>query len=66
MKKNNKEKPKIDVKKLEREIDRLNKMYQKDRITEEEYDKTYQEIENKINKAKSADDKPKDLSYIKE
>lgn len=66
VKKNNKEKPKIDVKKLEREIDRLNKMYQKDRITEEEYDKTYQEIENKINKAKSADDKPKDLSYIKD
>lgn len=61
-----KSKPKIDIKKLEKEIDRINKMYQKGRMKEEDYDREYQEIENKINKAKSYDTKPKDLTYIKD
>lgn len=60
------ENPKIDIKKLEKELDRLNNMYLKERISEEKYDRNYQEIEEKIKKASSKKDKPKDLTYIKD
>lgn len=41
---------KKEKRKLEEELDRLNKMYQKGRIKEENYDKEYDELEGKIKK----------------
>lgn len=46
--------PKDDVvKKLEKELDRLNYQYRKDRISEEEYDTEYEALVKKINDARA-------------
>lgn len=62
----NKPKPKIDIKKLRNRQKRLNDMYEKDRITEEEYEAKYSEIENIIKEANIDESKPKDLTYLKD
>lgn len=43
---------KINIHEIEEEIERLNKMYQKKRIKEEDYDKEYDKLEKKIEEAK--------------
>lgn len=46
--------PKVDiVKKLEKELDRLNLQFRKDRISEEEYDTEYEALVKKINDARA-------------
>jgi hypothetical protein len=62
----NKPKPKIDIKKLRAEQERINKMYRKGRMEEEEYDREFEEIEAKIKAANIDESKPKDLSYLKD
>lgn len=67
VKKTNKRVPVIDIKKLEKELERINNMYRKNRLTEEQYDRDYKEVEDKINKAKSkTEDKPTNLNYLKD
>ncbi len=67
VKKPNTKSPTIDIKKLEKELARINNMYRKNRLTEEEYDRDYKEVEDKINKAKSKTvDKPTNLNYLKD
>jgi DNA invertase Pin-like site-specific DNA recombinase len=61
-----KPKPKIDIKKLRAEQERINKMYRKGRMEEEEYDREFEEIENKIKEADIDESKPKDLTYLKD
>ena len=57
-------KKKINVSELEEEIQRLNKMYQKKRISEEDYDKEYDKLEKKIDEAKrlNANDEKRDIA----
>ncbi len=62
----NKPKPKINIKKLRDEQKRLNNMYKKGRMEEEEYDREFQEIEDKIRAANIDETKPKDLTYLKD
>ncbi|MBR5795382.1 MAG: recombinase family protein [Erysipelotrichaceae bacterium] len=53
-------KPKVvDTKKIQAEIDRLNNMYLKGRISEDMYDKNYKELNDKL---KTVDDAPKPVS----
>lgn len=53
-------KPKVvDAKKIQAEIDRLNNMYLKGRISEELYDNNYKELNEKL---KTVDDAPKTVS----
>lgn len=51
--------PKVDAKKIQAEIDRLNNMYLKGRISEDVYDAKYTELNNKL---KIKDDSPKPVS----
>ena len=53
-------------KKLYDEIDRLNKMYQKGRIKEEDYDNEYEALEKKLRELDEVKDEKKDLSKLKE
>lgn len=54
-----KEKPKVDTKKIQAELDRLNNMYLKGRISEDDYDMKYTELNNKL---KTNVDAPKTVS----
>lgn len=57
------DKPKINKTAIRKEIDRLNNMYRKGRIDEDEYDREYDKLEQKLHQ----DDAPRrDLSSIKE
>ena len=62
----NKPKPKINIKKLRDEQKRINNMYQKGRTSEEDYDREFEEIETKIRAANIDESKPKDLTYLKD
>lgn len=62
----NKPKPAIDVNKLRAQQERINDLYVKARITEEEYEEKYSEIEDKIKAANIDESKPKDLTYLKD
>jgi site-specific DNA recombinase len=67
VKKSIKKTPEIDIKKLESELKRINNMYRKNGLTEEEYDRDYKEVSDKINKAQSkTEDKPANLNYLKD
>ena len=58
-----KQKPKVNKAAIKAEIDRLNNMYQKGRIDEDEYDRKYDELASKLN----VKEEPKrDLSKLKE
>lgn len=46
--KEKKQKPKVDKKKIQAELDRLNNMYLKGRINEDDYDKKYNELNDKL------------------
>lgn len=65
-----KEKPKkSQVEAIKKEMSRLNSMYRKDRITEEEYDRDYLELENKLKIAEIEEGEPekeRDVSHLKE
>ena len=41
-------------------------MYKKGRMEEEEYDREFEELENKIKAANINETKPKDLTYLKD
>ena len=54
------QRPKVDVvKKLEKELERLNYQYRKDRITEEQYDADYEDLVKKISEARLREEKEK-------
>jgi phage shock protein A len=65
-----KEKPKkSQVESIKKEMERLNSMYRKDRITEEVYDRDYLELENKLRVAEIEEESTKnekDVSHLKE
>lgn len=58
-----KKQPKINKDKIRKEIDRLNLMYRKGRIEDDEYDREYEILENKL---KEAEIKKTDLTKAKE
>lgn len=60
-----KPKPKVDTNKIKRELERLNNLYLKDRIKEEEYEKKYKELELKLKLSNKVEEK-RDLTYLKE
>lgn len=66
IKPSSKQKPKININKLKKELERLNYLYKKGRIEEEEYERDYQEIEDKIKSADIKEIKPKDFTYLKD
>lgn len=52
--------PKVDVvKKLEKELERLNYQYRKERITQEQYDADYEDLVKKISEARLREEKEK-------
>lgn len=59
-------KPKININKLKKEQERLNNLYQKGRKSEEDYEREYQELEDKIKSVHLAEKKPRDISYLKD
>ena len=65
-----KEKPKkSQVDSIKKEMDRLNSMYRKGRIDEEEYDRDYLALENKLKVAEIEEgnsDKGRDITHLKE
>lgn len=63
--KEKKEKPVIDKKKVEREIERLNNLYLKSRIEEAEYEKRYKELSLKL-ELNSKVEKKRDMSFLEE
>lgn len=60
-----KEKPKTDRRKIEAEMERLNKMYLKGRIKEEVYDREYEELSQTLNTIEKVE-KPRDFKKIKD
>lgn len=58
-------KPQINISEIRGEMERLNFMFEKNRISENEYDKKYIALENKIEEAKKSENKSVDLSKIK-
>lgn len=58
--------PKTDVKSIKEEIERLNKMYQKNRISEQEYDYEYDRLERKLDKANEDVPKERDLTPLQD
>ena len=62
--KNNIYKPKVNVREIKEEIDRLNKQWRKGRIKEAEYDYEYERLENKLMKAEEEIPKEKDLTPL--
>jgi DNA invertase Pin-like site-specific DNA recombinase len=56
--------PKIDTKSIKEEMDRLNKMYQKNRIDEKEYDYEFERLEKKLENAQKETPKKKDLTPL--
>lgn len=59
---------KSQVESLKKEMDRLNTMYRKGRIDDEEYDKEYLDLENKLKIAEieEGEQKPRDVSHLKD
>lgn len=57
-------KPKDDIKSIKEEMDRLNKQWRKNRITEKEYDYEYERLERKIEKIQQENPKEKDLTPL--
>lgn len=55
---------KVDTKEIKEEMNRLNKMYQKKRISEEEYDYEFDRLEKKLEKATQEQPKEKDLTPL--
>ena len=66
--KSNVDKVKKDIKKIEDEIERVNYRFQKGRISIEEYDKEYEDLESKLKKLKeeTQEKKPRDNSKLLE
>lgn len=62
--KNNIYKPKVNVREIKEEIDRLNKQWRKGRIKEAEYDYEYERLEKKLTKAEEEVPKEKDLTPL--
>lgn len=58
--------PKIDTKSIKEEIARLNKMYQKNRIDESEYDYEFDRLEKKLEAAQKEAPKKRDLTPLYE
>lgn len=65
VKESRKPKPKIDINKIKKEIDRLNNLYLKDRISENEYEAKYKELNLKLKLSNKVEEK-RDLTYLKE
>ena len=61
-----KPKPKYDVSKIKSEMERLNSMYLKNRISEEKYDAEYEDLEQKLKIAESEKVEIRDLKPLKE
>lgn len=59
-------KPKDDIKSIKEEMDKLNKQWRKNRITEKEYDYEYERLEKKIEKIQQENPKEKDLTPLYE
>ena len=57
-------KPKDDIKSIKEEMDRLNKQWRKNRISEKEYDYEYERLEKKIEKIQQENPKEKDLTPL--
>lgn len=57
-------KPKDDIKSIKEEMDRLNKQWRKNRISEQEYDYEYERLEKKIEKIQQENPKEKDLTPL--
>lgn len=57
-------KPKDDIKSIREEMDRLNKQWRKNRISEKEYDYEYERLEKKIEKIQQENPKEKDLAPL--
>ena len=58
--------PKVDTKAIKEEMDRLNRQYRKNRITEEEYDYEYERLEKRLEAAAKEQPKERDLSPLHE
>lgn len=58
--------PKTNIKELKEEMDRLNKQYRKNRISEQEYDYEFERLEKKIEAATKTQPKERDLSPLYE
>lgn len=58
--------PKIDTKAIKEEMDRLNKMYQKKRISEQDYDYEYDRLEKRLEQAEKEQPKERDLTPLQE
>ena len=58
--------PKIDTKEIKAEMERLNKMFQKNRLTEQEYDYEFDRLEKKMEKALKEQPKERDLTPLYE
>ena len=58
--------PKIDVRSIKEKMNRLNKQYLKERISEEEYDYEYERLEKKLEAATKEQPKKRDLTPLYE
>lgn len=58
--------PKIDIKEIKAEMNRLNIQFRKNRITEQEYDYEYERLEKKMEKANKEQPTERDLSPLYE
>lgn len=58
--------PKVDTKAIREEMDRLNRQYRKNRITEEEYDYEYERLEKRLEAANNEQPKERDLTPLYE
>ena len=56
---------KSERKKIQEQLDRLNKLYLKGRISEEDYEFEYEEMENKLNELDNVKEEKKDLANLK-
>ena len=52
-------------KKIQEQLDRLNKLYLKGRISEEDYELEYEEMENKLHELDNVKEEKKDLTNLK-
>lgn len=62
----NQPKPEIDIKEILEEMDNLNYMFKKKRISQKEYDYDYEELEKKLAEAEKQMPKKADLSGLKD
>ena len=58
--------PKVDTKAIKEEMERLNKMYQKKRMSEQDYDYEYERLEKRLEAAEKEQPKERDLSPLHE